>query len=63
MTDRRNKLKKAALAAVAYYLEQEAAEQQDQIVNTSNWAGMGKDIIMKNRAMVQRRGRMLRNKM
>lgn len=58
MTDRKKKMK-AALAAVAYYLEQEGT-QQDKIVNTSNWADMGKDMIMKNRMTVQRRGRMLK---
>lgn len=59
MTDRQKKMK-AALAAVAYYLEQEA--QQDQPVANNAWSEMGKEIIMKNRAMVQRRGRVIRSR-
>jgi hypothetical protein len=60
MTDKQKKMK-AALAAVAHYLEQEA-EQAKQSTPANTWSGMGKEIIMKNRAMVQRRGRMIKHR-
>ena len=60
MTDRQKKMK-AALAAVAYYLEQEA-QQEAPVANNNTWSGMGKEIIMKNRIMVQRRGRVIRSR-
>lgn len=60
MTNREKKMK-AALAAVAYYLEQEAA-QAEPVKNKSKWSGMGKEMMMGNRIMVQRRGRMLRSR-
>ena len=60
MTDRQKKMK-AALAAVAHYLEQEAL-QATPVANNNAWSEMGKEIIMKNRAMVQRRGRVIRSR-
>lgn len=59
MTDREKK-RKAALVAVAYYLEQEAA-QMETAEQPKQWSDMGKEIMMNNRAMVQRRGRLLRS--
>ncbi len=60
MTHREKKMK-AIFAAIALYLEQEAA-QEEPVNMTSNWADMGKTMIMSNRTMVQRKGRMLRNR-
>lgn len=52
------KKKKAIAAAVVYFLEQEAA-QQKQRTPKNMWVSLGKETIMQNRTMVQRRGRML----
>ncbi|MCT4648062.1 MAG: hypothetical protein N4A74_23940 [Carboxylicivirga sp.] len=57
----REKRRKAALIAVAYYLEQEAAKNQE-VKATNTWSAAGKEVIMSNRAMVQRRGRLLRSR-
>ncbi len=53
-----DKKKKAVAIAVAYYLEQEAAENHGSIADQT-WVTMGKATIMENRARVQRRGRVL----
>lgn len=55
MTDREKK-KKAAMIAVAYYIQQEANMAHDARVKNI-WAEMGKELIMENRTRVQRRGR------
>lgn len=55
---RTEKKKKAAMIAVAYYLEQEAAAR-NEIILRNVWGEMGKTTIMNNRMRVQRRGRML----
>ena len=47
MTHREKKMK-AIFAAIALYLEQEAA-QEEPVNMTSNWADMGKTMIMSNR--------------
>ncbi len=60
MTDREKK-RKAAMIAVAYYLEQEALQQKEVKVSKM-WATAGKEVIMGNRALVQRRGRILRSR-
>lgn len=57
----REKKRKAALIAVAYYLEQEAAKN-NEVSNVNSWKAAGKEVIMSNRAMVQRRGRLLRSR-
>lgn len=55
---REEKIKKAAMVAVAYYLEEEAAKQNDgKPVNS--WSSTGKKVMMNNRIMVQRHGRSL----
>jgi hypothetical protein len=53
-----DKKKKAAMVAVAYYLEQEAAAR-NEIIMKNMWGEMGKTTIMNNRMRVQRRGRVL----
>nr|WP_319397780.1 hypothetical protein [uncultured Carboxylicivirga sp.] len=59
MTDREKK-RKAAMIAVAYYLEQEKAAAVEAAKPTASaWAAMGKGMIMTNRTNVQRRGRLL----
>jgi hypothetical protein len=55
----REKKRRAAMIAVAYYLEQEAAKNLE-VKDYSAWVNSGKGIIMDNRAKVQRRGRLLR---
>lgn len=57
----REKKRKAAMIAVAYYLEQEAAKNNEIVVDNA-WKAAGKEVIMNNRAMVQRRGRLLRSR-
>jgi len=57
----REKKRKAAMIAVAYYLEQEAAKNSEKKVENT-WVATGKQVTMSNRAMVQRRGRMLRSR-
>lgn len=57
----REKKRKAAMIAVAYYLEQEAAKNGD-LKTSSAWTTAGKAVIMDNREMVQRRGRSLRKR-
>ena len=56
------KKKRAAMIAVAYYLEQEAAKNNAEVNEYKAWANAGKEIIMDNREKVQRRGRMLRKR-
>lgn len=55
MTER-DKRKKAAMIAVAYYIQQEANMAQNNKVRNI-WAEMGKELMMENRNRVQRRGR------
>lgn len=57
MTEREKK-RKVAMIAVAYYLEQEKANETAK--TTNNWSAMGKEMIMNNRTNVQRRGRLLK---
>ena len=57
----REKKRKAALIAVAYYLEQEAAKNDKRKIENA-WAVAGKEVSMSNRALVQRRGRLLRSR-
>jgi len=57
----RDKKKKAAMIAVAYYLEQEAAKNQEE-QHQNSWLAAGKEIAMSNRVMVQRHGRGLRSR-
>ena len=58
------KKRKAALVAIAYYLEQEKAAAATHTASNKgkkSWAKAGREMIMKNRAIVQRRGRLLRS--
>lgn len=50
-----DKKKKAAIAAVMLYLEQEKPQ-----ITTSNWKKIGTTAIMNNRKMLQSRGRLLK---
>lgn len=57
------KKKKAAMIAVAYYIEQ---EKTNAIALTgcnelSNWSRTGIEIAMQKRQVIQRRGRLLRS--
>ncbi len=56
-----DKKKKAVAIAVAYFLEEEKKEAAalEDFKARNMWVSMGKEIIMQNRAMVQRRGRVL----
>ncbi len=54
----REKKRKAAMVAIAYYLEQEAAKNTE-VKTQNNWLSTGKKIAMGNRVMVQRHGRAL----
>ncbi|WP_430811019.1 MULTISPECIES: hypothetical protein [unclassified Carboxylicivirga] len=49
------------MIAVAYYLEQEAAKN-NEVKAVNSWTTAGKEVIMSNRALVQRRGRLLRSR-
>lgn len=56
------KKKKAAMIAVAYYIEQEkAALENDQNPNKITWSRTGIEMIMNKRMVMQRRGRLLRS--
>ena len=55
------KKRRAAMIAVAYYLEQEAAKNTE-VKDYNAWVNSGKGIIMDNREKVQRRGRLLRTR-
>jgi len=57
----RDKKKRAAMIAVAYFLEQEQ-EQNSKTDTVNAWTATGKEIAMSNNAMVQRRGRLLRSR-
>ncbi len=57
MTER-EKRKRAAIIAVAYYLEEEKT-RQNEVMETSRWVSTAQEVAMGNRAMVQRRGRFL----
>ncbi|MCU4176162.1 hypothetical protein [Carboxylicivirga sp. N1Y90] len=57
----REKKRKAAMIAVAYYLEQEAAKN-NEVKDVKAWSSAGKEVMMSNRALVQRRGRLLRSR-
>lgn len=54
------KKKKAVAIAVAYFIEQEKAALNEQNASRKPWGGMGKSVIMANREVVQRRGRLIR---
>lgn len=56
----REKKRKAAMVAVAYYMEQEAAKNTE-VTEQNAWSDAGKKVSMSNRTMVQRRGRILRS--
>lgn len=56
------KKRRAAMIAVAYYLEQEAAKNNIEVTDYKTWATAGKEVIMDNREMVQRRGRSFRKR-
>ncbi len=55
---RAEKKKKAVAIAVAYFLEEEAKAMQD-FKARNMWVVTGNQIMMENRARVQRRGRVL----
>lgn len=57
----REKKKRAAMIAVAYYLQQESANNLE-VKDYKAWAAAGKGVIMDNREMVQRHGRILRKR-
>lgn len=57
----REKKKRAAMIAVAYYLQQESANNLE-VKDYKAWASAGKGVIMDNREMVQRHGRVLRKR-
>ena len=54
----KEKKRKAAIIAVAYYLEQQAAK--DNEAGSDAWTWSGNEIIMDNRARVQRKGHLLK---
>lgn len=54
----REKKRRAAMIAVAYYLEQEA-EKNSEVKTVNSWKSTAKGIAMNNRTLVQRRGRLL----
>lgn len=54
----KEKKRKAAIIAVAYYLEQQAAKNNDG--HSDVWTWSGNEIIMDNRARVQRKGHLLK---
>lgn len=55
MTEK-DKKKKAAMIAVAYYVQQ-LADVEHHVQTKNGWSEMGKAQNMENRIMVQRRGR------
>lgn len=59
------KKRKAAMIAVAYYIEQENATATATASSEQNrsgaWVQTGKEIAMSNRYVIQRRGRLLRS--
>ena len=59
---REEKIKKAAVIAVAYYVEQEKAQMvKDQNTSKVSWGRSGVEITMAKTKVVQRRGRSLRS--
>jgi len=59
---REEKIKKAALVAVAHYIEQEKAEAlKVEGSNNSSWSRTGIKMMMTKRKIVQLRGRNLRS--
>lgn len=59
---REEKIKKAALVAAAYYIEQEKAEAlKVEGSNNSAWSRTGIKMMMTKRKMVQLRGRSVRS--
>jgi len=52
LKDKQKKLKAAIMGAL-YYLQQQEEENSEP---KNNWAQSGREIIMQNRMMVQRRG-------
>lgn len=57
----REKKRRAAMIVVAYYLEQQAAKNTD-VPSGNTWTTAGKDVIMDNRARVQRKGRIIKSR-
>lgn len=57
------KKRKAAMIAVAYYIEQEkaSAAAANELNRPGKWVQTGKEIAMNNRFVIQRRGRLLRS--
>lgn len=56
------KKKKAAMIAVAYYIEQEkAALATEQNSSKVSWSRTGLEMTMNKRMVMQRRGRLLRS--
>lgn len=55
------KKKKAIAIAIAYYLDQEKAKASDDTKNgqPGNWQAAGRTIQMRNRQLVQKRGRVI----
>jgi hypothetical protein len=55
------KKRKAALVAVAYYIEQEKANAKSDtnVIQLNSWARTGIEIAMNKRNIVQRKGRIL----
>jgi hypothetical protein len=55
------KKKKAAMIAVAYYIEQEKAKSNTggNVIQLNSWARTGIEIAMNKRTIVQRKGRIL----
>ena len=56
------KKKKAIAAAVAYYIEQEEAAAVLNLKARNMWVAVGKETIMHNREVVQRRGRIIHSR-
>jgi len=57
---REEKKKKAALIAVAYYLEQEKSVCREN-PDCNSWSRVGRETRMNDRTVVQRRGKTLRS--
>lgn len=59
---RSEKIKKAAVIAVAYYIEQEKAQLlNDQNSGNVSWGRTGVEVTMAKTKLVQRRGKSLRS--
>jgi hypothetical protein len=57
------KKRKAALAAAAWYIEQEKANAAvpNNFQRLNSWSQTGKEIAMSNRYVIQRKGKLLRS--